>query len=237
MNTVKPYNDTETLANIANGEKIAAELSKIDGRHWTLGENRDSQDGRLLALDLLGIAGEVVTMRADWRDKSRTNVDGGYPRSTDENGRDRDYGKEAKRYDEALPGISISASKSPKAAAADIARRFLPAYLELYKRACERKAAINAYIVSQHGLLDRLAAKCPNVGRAIKASDACKRGWNFSDPHIELGSLAIGWYGSAKVFGDGTTHIELRGIPEGVTAMILAALESFGFGEAPKTNP
>jgi hypothetical protein len=118
----------------------------LDGGTW---QYKPNTDGTRQAT-ILGPEGAVIHLSSDWSGKGRVKVDGSYPRDH----HNRWVMDSVKRYDEALPSITVSASRQPKDLAADILRRFVPLYLGFLRAAQAEVAKRKAYEDKRNSLLD-----------------------------------------------------------------------------------
>lgn len=117
----------------------------LDGGTWQYKPNEDRRE----AATILGPNGAVISLSVEWSGKGRVKVDGQYP---------RDHHNQwvidsVKRYNEALPSITVSASRQPKDLAADIQRRFIPLYLGVLAKAQEEVARRKATEDKRNDLL------------------------------------------------------------------------------------
>ena len=118
-------------------------------------------------------------------DENRVSVGGDWPK--DSKGQ-RVTPREALGYNTEAAKIYVGAERDPKAAAKDIARRFLPTYREQYAACLERVASRNAY-------QDKVTANTRRVAAILGVSPDDKHGFRVND-----GSGQVIAYGHALCF-------------------------------------
>jgi hypothetical protein len=119
----------------------------LNGGTWQYQPQPADQDRRKWWATITGPNGAEIHLT--YRDK-RVNVYGEYPKDQ----HNRYVMDSVKRYNEALPSITVSPSRPPQALAADIQRRFLPEYLGYLVKAQEEVARRKAYDDKRNSLLD-----------------------------------------------------------------------------------
>jgi hypothetical protein len=109
-------------------------------------------------------------------------------------------------------GINVGADRSPEVIAREITRRFLPAYLALYKKCMERKAEHDAY---------RNRAYKTACELATVAGLSFPQGGDDTQYSLHIGNVTTrGWYGSARCNADSVDLTLLSLSPE-IAAQVL----------------
>ena len=154
--------------------------------------------------------GHGLAIHATWDGPGRLSISGEYPRDAKSN---TCYGRSVIRYNGSLPKITVADTKTAKQIAGDIKRRLLPEYLEIYKKAVERKASADKYEAAQGSVLDRLARIAPSlhVDRERKV---------FSDYRSEGGYVTNGQA------SDDSVSMDLRSVPVEKAEAILRLLHA-----------
>ena len=135
--------------------------------------------------------------------KKRINVSGSWPKGQSP----RDLWVDNKQQES--PSISCGLDRDPKKIAADILRRFLPAYTEMYLKLAERAADQ----LTATGLQNAAAKEFAEIMGTTTNND--KASW-FRDECY--GSVSVNW-------GGDTATLELRGNSNVLKAALVAAFK------------
>lgn len=145
----------EKIARVRALEFAATAIAAALGNGWRL----KSVDEWGHCVEFVDDKGHQIHINNGTRNKGRYTISGGYPR--DEHGSSIDYARSAAGYNVELPQITLDSTRSPEAIAKDIARRFLPAYLELYDKAKGEQAKAHGYYAAVQAMAKRLHAAAP----------------------------------------------------------------------------
>jgi hypothetical protein len=146
--TARPNETTER----EKDQTIAAVAAAL-GADWRV---RPAADTGIATRTILHAAGYGCTFHWSMYPAGRIEIGGVYPVTAD--------GKHlypSQVYGTATPGITVSTTRTSKAIAAEITRRFLPAYLPVYDKLAERAAGADAYTVQTAATLAQLQAGVP----------------------------------------------------------------------------
>lgn len=132
------------------------------------------------------------------RENGRLHVSGEYPRDKGNSC----YGQSAVGYRGELPSITVDAKRPGNKLAADILRRLVPAYVEVYAKAVELKAKNDDYNARVEAQAKRLAA-IVGVEPGPRDSREAKNVVSFY--------RSEGGYGTFKVYGD-SVNVELNNL-------------------------
>lgn len=184
--------------------EVAGVLAQATGDAWTYVERDDTYThvGRIARAD-----GPVVFVHGpSYQHKGKLSITGDYPR--DAEGQyvyvdwdDRQAG---------APSIGVGEGRGAKVVASEIARRFLPAYLDRYAKVAERVAASNAHDEARKALADRLAAAIGTTARHDRGGS-----------EVSVSVNNDGGYGDVHVSSGNSVSIDLRSVTPEVAEAVL----------------
>lgn len=152
--------------------------------------------------------GAGIHLGMDWREK-KLCVSGCFPRA--QNG--QDFGPYRGRVN-----IGVSPDRGAEAIARDIARRFLPLYLEQHEEALKQEALHKDAVTKARAVAVRLA-KVLNVPAPDKNGDgSCSLYLNLEGSR----------YGTVQVGHGGAVQVDLHGLDGDTAARVLTALAGKG---------
>lgn len=197
------------------GRRIAGAL----GKGWELlpgGEGeREMTGAQLWYVHLRAPGGEEIGVRLD-RYKARLEVRPSFPRRTD--GGYSDWGPSSYDQENPRPAMGVDALKDPAKIAADIKRRFLPAYLEQYQKALARKAETETAQGKRLELAEKLV-------KALAPMGELSRSRNNNDTQDASFNRLSPLYGELTASHDAdTVDIKVTSVPAAVALKIAALL-------------
>ena len=127
-------------------------------------------------------------------------------------------------YNRQRPHITVSRDKTPQQIAHDIARRFWPAYVELWAEARKRLDAM----IEDHRKRWEAADRLKRAANAVNPKNTVQTGGDRDsldgDAHVTNDYSAAGGHFRARVYGDGSVTMEIRSASIETAERIVAEL-------------
>jgi hypothetical protein len=144
--------------------------------------------------------------------KNRIHVSGCWPYSRIEGEKHQRFGPWGLHPRPGDTAISISADKAPEKIAAEIGRRFMPAYEVVLARCLERREQHETYIRNQNSL-------------TMQVATALNKDAKSNGTHFYLSDNISSGYGSVEVRGD-TVKVEVSSLPANKALKLIEFLKT-----------
>lgn len=181
------------------------------GDGWSLRQVPDDDGGLSPSRSIDHVDGPSFWLRPDgYRNAKRMEVHGNWPKTSD--GREQ-FPRADYKGEGGANTITFSLSKTPRDAANDIKRRFLPRYMEL-----------RAEMLSQVQSADSYAAKTQASIKALIATDPAILRQSIHGDKQDVG-LGTGYHGSSLRINGDSVRFEHLDVPLSVALQILPLLK------------